>query len=423
MRWTGVIVLTIATGIIAAGAATSSAETVDDLVVAAVARSPELGAARAELEAARGRLQQAGLRPNPMLDLAGQQNVSGPDNNVSVALSLPLDLNGRRDGRVGVAEREVEMRGAQLADRERRLRADVRLKAGEVLAASRNLAITRQLLGVNRQGLGLVRERVGQGAAPALEESLLLVEVNRLDASRQLLESRVEVLHLQLKALVGLAPEAALDIAGELVPTPVGLDRATALARATAARPDLRAARADVALARARIQKEEADGRWDASVSVGYQRQEMGFGLNGLTDRGGVRPIQDTFHMVGGGLTITLPVWNRNQGNVKAAQSETQAAERRREFLELVVRQEVASAFTQYEAAQRSLAAYGRGVREVSRQNLEIVRQSYGLGRLQLLDVVAEQRRYIEVENGYTEVLKQVYDAAVEIERATGATP
>jgi outer membrane protein TolC len=54
---------------------------------------------------------------------------------------------------------------------------------------------------------------------------------------------------------------------------------------------------------------------------------------------------------------------------------------------------------------------------------VETVRQSYGLGRLQLLDVIAEQRRYIEVENGYTEVLKQVYDAAVEIERATGATP
>jgi cobalt-zinc-cadmium efflux system outer membrane protein len=358
-----------------------------------------------------------------MLDLAGQQNVSGPDNNVSVALSLPLDLNGRRDGRVGVAEREVEMRSAQLADRERRLRADVRLKAGEVLAASRNLAITRQLLDVNQQGLGLVRERVGQGAAPALEESLLLVEVNRLDASRELLESRVEVLRLQLKALIGLAPEAALDIVGELAPASIVLDRAAGLAQAAAARPDLRAARADVALARARVQKEEADGRWDASVSVGYQRQEMGFGLNGLTDRGAVRPIHDTFHMVGGGLTITLPVWNRNQGNVKAAQSETQAAERRREFLELVIRQEVASAFTQYEAAQRSLGAYGRGVREVARQNVETVRQSYGLGRLQLLDVIAEQRRYIEVENGYTEVLKQVYDAAVEIERATGATP
>jgi cobalt-zinc-cadmium efflux system outer membrane protein len=197
-------------------------------------------------------------------------------------------------------------------------------------------------------------------------------------------------------------------------------DRASSLARAAAVRPDIRAARAEAAMARARIQKEEAEGRWDASINVGYQRQEIGFGLSGITDRGGTRPIQDTFHMVGGGLTITLPVRNRNEGNIKAAQAETRAAERRREFLELVVRQEVAAAFTQYEAARRSLDTYARGVRDVARQNLDTVRQSHALGRIPLLDVIAEQRRLIEVENGYTEILKQVHDAAVEIERAIG---
>lgn len=50
-----------------------------------------------------------------------------------------------------------------------------------------------------------------------------------------------------------------------------------------------------------------------------------------------------------------------------------------------------------------------------------MVRQSYELGRGSLLDVIAEQRRYLEIENGFTTVLKDVYDATVEIERATGA--
>jgi outer membrane protein, heavy metal efflux system len=397
--------------------------TVNDLVARALAENAELAAARAEVEAGRGRLRQAGLRPNPMLDLAGQQNVSGPDSNVSVGVTVPLDLNGRKEGRVGVAEREVELKLAQLADRERRITADIRMKAGEVFAASRNLAFTEQLLGVNRQGLGLVQERVRQGGAPALEESLLLVEVNRLDAARQLLESRAEILRLQLKALVGLPPEGPIALRGDLESAAVRSDRATAISQALTGRPDVRAARSEAAMARARIRKEEAEGRWDASLNVGYQRQDTGFPLNGITDRGGTRPIQDTFHMVGGGITIVLPVRNRNQGNIQAARAETLAAERRREFLDLVVRQEIASAFTQYEAARRSLDIYGRGVREVARQNLAVVRQSYGLGRLPLLEVIGEQRRYIEVESGYTESLKQVYDAAVEIERAIGAAP
>ena len=134
---------------------------------------------RAEVDAARGRLRQAGLRPNPVLELGGQQNVAGPDNNVNVGLSIPLDLNGRKAGRVGVAEREIDMKQAQVSDRERRLSAEVRLKASELLAARRNLDFTGELLGTNQKGLGLVRDRVRQGAAPALDENLVLVGTNK----------------------------------------------------------------------------------------------------------------------------------------------------------------------------------------------------------------------------------------------------
>src|SRR5882724_2003570 len=394
--------------------------TVDELVDQALRQNAELAAVRAEVDAAIGRLRQAGLRPNPLLDLAGQQNVSGPDNNVSVGLSVPLDLNGRKEGRVGVADRDLAMKRAQLADRERRLRAEVRMKAGEVLAAARNVQVTGKLLEVNRTGLRLLEERVRTGAIPPLEGNLMLVEVNRLDASGQVLESRLEVLRLQLRSMVGVAPESPLSVRGELEAPDIPLDRAAGATRALAVRPDLGAARMDVALAQARVRKEEAEGRWDASVNIGYQRQETGFGLNGITDRGATRPIQDVFHMVGGGVTITLPVRNRNQGNVQAAGAEVRAAERRREFLELQVRQEVAAAFTQHDVARRSLALYARGVRDLARQNLDVVRQSHGLGRIPLLEVIAEQRRYIEIEMGYTDALKQAWDGAVEVERALG---
>jgi cobalt-zinc-cadmium efflux system outer membrane protein len=116
-----------------------------------------------------------------------------------------------------------------------------------------------------------------------------------------------------------------------------------------------------------------------------------------------------------------LPVRNRNQGNIAAAEAAVRAAERRVEFTILTVQQEVAAALTQYEAAQRSRALYERGVRDVAARNVEVVRQAYQLGRGSLLDVIAEQRRYIDVENGYTDALKHVYDAAVDIERAIGA--
>ena len=396
--------------------------TVDELLARAVAENPELRAAREEINAAAGRLRQAALRPNPMLELSGQKALSS-DNNLMVGVTLPLDLNGRKEGRVGVAEQELAVRRAQVTDRERRLRADIRMKAGEVLAARRNLTVIDQLLGANRRSLGLVQQRVREGANPTIDESLQLVEVNRLDASRALVNSRVEVAMLQLKALAGLSPDAPLSLRGDLTTTaaPVG-DRGDAVQRAVTTRPDIEAARAEVAMGRGMIRKEEAEGRWDASVNIGYQRQDFGFALNGLTSSGQTRPIHDVFHYFGAGVSVTLPVWNRNEGNIAAARASTRAAERRAEFTELMVRQEIESAFRQQDATRRSLAIYERGVRDIARQNLGVVRQAYELGRGSLLDVIAEQRRYIEIENGYTEALKQVYDAATDVERAVGAT-
>jgi outer membrane protein, heavy metal efflux system len=429
MRRHGALLLSLILGMAtvqsggAQGLGGPGASTVDELVARALADNLDLQAARAEIEAARGRLLQAGLRPNPMLDLGAQQSVTGPDNNLNVGVTLPLDLNRRKAGRVGVAERELELKEAQVLNRARELGAEVRMKAGEVLAAQRNLRITEELLDINRQALQLIGGRVQRGAAPALEESLQRVEVSRLEASRQMLQSRVEVATLQLQVLIGRSPEAPLSVQGDLRTRLVTFAREGAFERALAARPDLRMAQAEVAMAQAKIRKEEAEGRWDASVNVGYMRQDFGYDLSGLTARGELRPITDIFHYVGGGVTITLPVRNRNQGNVAAAFAEARATEHREDLATLTVRQEVAAAFTQHEAAERALDIYTRGVLEVARQNLEVMRKTYELGRATLLEVIAEQRRYIDIEMGYTEALQQVYNAAVDIERAVGAVP
>jgi cobalt-zinc-cadmium efflux system outer membrane protein len=113
-------------------------------------------------------------------------------------------------------------------------------------------------------------------------------------------------------------------------------------------------------------------------------------------------------------------VWNRNQGNIAAARAAALAAERRVDAAALAVRQEVQAAVAQHQAARRALTAYEGGVRDAAQRNLGVVRQTYELGRATLLDVIAEQRRFIDVEHGYTEALKLVYDAAVDVQRAIG---
>src|SRR3989442_4042471 len=108
--------------------------TVEEVVVRALAENPDLRAARTDVDAALGRLQQASLRPNPMLELGGQKALS-PDNNLTVGVSLPLDLNGRKEGRVGAAEAGTPTRRPPGTDRVRQVRAVEPLQCPERLSA------------------------------------------------------------------------------------------------------------------------------------------------------------------------------------------------------------------------------------------------------------------------------------------------
>src|SRR5262249_7456776 len=120
--------------------------TADELVRYALAHNGELAAARQTIAEARGRLRQAGLKPNPTIESSGTRAVTSPDNMAMIGAELPLELGGRRKARVEVAQRELEMREAEVADFERKLAAEVRTKYADAVAAARNLKFTEDLV-------------------------------------------------------------------------------------------------------------------------------------------------------------------------------------------------------------------------------------------------------------------------------------
>jgi outer membrane protein, heavy metal efflux system len=142
--------------------------------------------------------------------------------------------------------------------------------------------------------------------------------------------------------------------------------------------------------------------------------------VRGFNDQGRLVPVSGVFHYATFGVRFTLPVRNKNQGLIAAALAAAEAARHRREFAELVVRNEVAAALKRLEKAQAALAIYRDKVRAPAQSNLNIVQRTYALGYKTALDYLAAQRRFIEVETGYTEALKEYFEAFVELERVTG---
>jgi cobalt-zinc-cadmium efflux system outer membrane protein len=335
---------------------------------------------------------------------------------------LPLELGGRRASRIAVAERELELRQHELANRERLLASEVRMKFGEALAQALKLAFTEELLANNQRGYNLIAARVSEGATAPLEQNMVLVELNRLRSMRENVEGKLEVLLLELRNLIGMSPEQPLRLRGDFSnllhqPAPVAVE----MERALRERPDLLAARTMETLGSARVEQARAAGRLDASVTAGYERMNSSFPVFGINDIGQLQPVQDVFHFLKFGVSLDLPVRNKNQGAIEAAVVETEAARQRREFAELTTRREVAVAYAKYERAARAMEIFRNGVLDQATANLDVVRQTYELGSKTLLDYIAEQRRFIELENDFIDAQLATYSARVEIERATAS--
>ena len=396
--------------------------TVDEVVAYALSHNGELIAARKEIDAARSLVKQAALRANPMLETNGTRQIAGSDNSVMVSGSLPLELGGRRRARITVAEIEVELRELEVVLRERTLAAEVRSKFGEALANVYKLGFTEDLLKTSERGYRLVAARVVEGRTAPLEQNMTLVEVNRLRSMRETNEGKVEVAMLELRNLIGMYPEEPLKLRGDfrdLVDQLPSLEDATE--NALRSRPELLASRAAQKLAKAQIEQARAEGRLDASVNTGYQRMSSGFPVFGFNEAGALQPVMSTFHFLTFGVTLNLPVRNKNQGAIEASVTFADAARIRLEFAQLTVRREVASAYTRYDRAARAMEIFRVGVQGQASDNLDIIYKTYELGSRTLLDYIAEQRRFIEVQTNYIDAVLETYQARVEVSRVSGS--
>jgi cobalt-zinc-cadmium efflux system outer membrane protein len=397
----------------------SAGLTLHDAVGRALEHEPAIRAARTATDVARGMRLQASLRPNPTVSFMQQEEPSGTDSQTRIEVQWPLDLF-RKAGRVVVAEREIDATEKGVADRERQLAADVRMKYGEVAVALRELDVDDDLVAATVRQRSLVRARVQQGSTPALEASMLDVEARRLEAGRLLQAGKVESALVDLKRLLGVNPDETLrvrDTLDSLVTTEV----TDALSGSDVeARPDVQEAEARVLAADARIDRAQRDGRPDVSLFGTYMRMDAGFPQQAFGANGELERVRGLFHYVAGGATVNVPLRNRNQGEVASARAVRAGAAEMLSAVRLTAQAEIAAARARDDYARRATAAYVDGAVTVARQNLDVVRQTYELGRATIFDVLNEQRRYLDLERSYTAVLREAYEARVALRRALG---
>ncbi len=391
------------------------ATTADALVRRALTSNRELAADRLDIARARARRQQAGLFPNPILEVeqtGGTLGISKGELERRAELSVPIEYAGKRGRRIDVADLELQIAEVLFADRERRLTADVRRLYAESIAATRELAFTNELTQIDAEIGNVLRIRVREGDAAPLEEKLLRVEIDRLRSRQAMLEGRRRASELRLSTAAGLPADEHIDLSdsyGEGVTPP---DSGEAIRLALERRPDLRAAHLNISAAEAGLRLAKAQALPEITIFGGYAKSRSAFDVTP------VGPLVDEDQLFNAGVGITLPIFNRNQGVKAEAAAAIEQATRLGELTELQVRAEVESAAARYRAAEAAIAVFREDVIERSAENVRTMRAAYEAGAFTISEFLAERRRFVDAQRELTEALTERAVALIDLQAA-----
>ena len=130
--------------------------------------------------------------------------------------------------------------------------------------------------------------------------------------------------------------------------------------------------------------------------------------------------IVDRDKLLSFGISIPLPIFNRQQGNIAEAASLRARARSERMSLEQAVRRDVLLAYQRYQAARRSLEVFTGNVLPESRESFQIVQLAHRLGELRLLDVINQERLFLEAQLSYVVAQRDYFTALADLEAAIG---
>jgi cobalt-zinc-cadmium efflux system outer membrane protein len=373
--------------------------TIDEAVQQAIDKNLTLLAERLNVTVADAAIATARLRPNPVLsgganslDWLGtgfnEVNGAGPPE-YSVRVDVPFERGQKRELRTAVASTAKAVAEAQLADSVRRLRLDVTIAAVDVLEAKAKLRLAHENLDTLQQLVQLNERRLTSGALPPLEVTRSRVAMLQYRGSVTTAELTLTQARLKVHALLGRQPgEPLADIEDDLRLPPAAttpdLDVVEASARVN--RPDVRALQRDEARSQYDLRLQMAQGRVDYTLGAEYRRQQ---GVNG------------TGNLAGLFVSVPLPIFNRNQGEIPRAEAEHQKAERSLVALETNVSAEVASAYAEFQSARGLLADIERELLKPAADARAGTAYVYQAGATSLLDVLDAQRTFNDTMDAY----------------------
>ena len=365
--------------------------------------NPEVAAAKRQWEATEGQVLQGRSRPNPELAYS-LEDTRSKTRTQSWQLNLPVELGGKRAARTKAAEKTREQAQAQLAELQATVRANVAAAYFDVLTAQERLVLARDSAALAKSSTDTVSKRVAAGKVSPVEESKARVAEAgvRVELAQAASEQRNAL--SRLFALLGRidAPYTVLEGKAENLPSVPSLADLQPLISSA---PGVVLARIEVDRRKALTDLEQSKRVPDVTVSVGMQRSNE-------TQR----------NVLLFGVSVPLPVFDRNQGNLLEALKLEDKARDELQAASVRLHSEVAQARERLSTITAEVQSLQQEVLPGAKSAYDAATIGFENGKFNFLEVLDAQRTYFTAKSQYLKALGEAHRAAADIDRLLGAS-
>ena len=377
---------------------------VESAAAFAIKNNPALAAARFRIEEARGRLDAAGLRPNPELEFDLSQNIRTPEHAFGVAWMQKFPRTARLALEKAVSRAQLAAAAAEVRDAERVLAGEVRTAAVGLLALEKERGLRGQQILNSEELASFMTKRVQTGEAAAVDAAQ--VELESKQISTQILMLNVEKATLlgTLRPMLGVSD--AVTITGTLADP----GELPAKGAALSTRGDYRAARANAEAARQGVALAKANKWEDITVGISASHDRSEDAPEGLK--------RDT--MIGFKVNIPLPLYNKNEGKIREALATAKRTEKEIEAVAAQARAEVAAARSEMAALAKIVADIDDKLIPAAKQIEAQLRDNYASGLTPLPEVIRARGKRFELEAQRLDAVRDYHLARAKHHTATG---
>ena len=363
----------------------------------------EIGVAEAERIGAR-------FRPRPGITISAENlRLSGetPANRLheyGLLVAQPIELGNRKALRMEVAERTVSVSEARLTELLRRQLYDLKRTYYESVLA-------RVLLGIEQENRdnfeGLVKfNTVRFEEGYIAQGDLLKVRLERTKFDFAVANAELALRRAKIRLLESIGERdferaVRVDVSNRLEVPAVELNLMQLKETALVNRPEIKVAEAEVALARSTIKLERSRAKGEITPYAGFKR--VG--------------VDNTLLA---GVTVPLPIGNRNQSGIARAEAAQKVAETSLSFARNRTLAEVDAAYRAYETAREQVKAYEAGLLQQADESREIQLGAYQEGATELITLIEAQRTRTEVRANYYRAIFDYHVSIFQLELATG---